>query len=111
MAYSQMLADRVENQFKEIKLSNYEAKKMFGGVGYLLHGNMACGILGDRLVVREGKDAYQDALQKPGTSEFNTTGRPMSGWVFVDLSAIQTDADLKNCPQTGVYFALTLSPK
>ena len=78
MAYDQALAARVEAVLAELNPPNLENEKMFGGVGYLVRGNIACGIRKDKLVVRVGKDAYQDALGQPGADVFDITGRPMT---------------------------------
>ena len=86
-------------------------KKMFGGVGFILNGNMACGVLNDSLIVRVGAEAYQKALEKPHTRPFDTTGRPMTGWVMVDPPGYKHDQDLKNWVMQGIEFARSLPPK
>jgi len=111
MAYDTALASRVEDMLAELNLPLLENKKMFGGVSCMVQGNMACGVLDDYLIVRVGKDAYEDALRQPGTSEFGTTGRPMTGWVKVQPSALQTAADLQAWVLKGLAFALALPAK
>ena len=86
-------------------------KKMFGGIGFLVKGNMACGVHKDALIVRVGPDAYQEALDKAHTRPFDITGRPMKGWVMVDQAGYESDADLRAWVQQGVEYALTLPPK
>ena len=95
MSYDQALAARVEDVLAELNPPNLENKKMFGGVGYLVRGNMACGIQKDKLVVRVGKDTYQDALGQPGADVFDITGRPMTGWVLVSPAAVKSADDLR----------------
>ena len=84
---------------------------MFGGVGYLLNGNMACGVLNEYLIVRVGADAYQDALNHPHTKEFETRGRPMTGWVMVSPEGYAEAAALGAWVQKGIAIADALPPK
>jgi len=108
MAYDENLAARVRATFGTYPLIE---KKMFGGVGYLLHGNMACGILDDALIVRVGQDAYEAARTRPHTRDFDTYGRAMRGWVMVNPAGTRNDGDLSAWVMQGIEFALTLSPK
>ncbi|MCP4538427.1 MAG: TfoX/Sxy family protein [Chloroflexi bacterium] len=109
MAYDEGLAQRVRELLDE-QPGNVE-KKMFGGVGFIIHGNMACGVHKNALVVRVGPERYQDTLAKPYTREFDITGRPMKGWVMVASDGYETDEVLKDWVQQGVEFALSLPPK
>ncbi len=108
MAYDEDLAERISATFGNIPIVE---KKMFGGVGYLLHGNMACGILDDALIVRVGKENYDEALSHPHTRVFNTTGRVMRGWVMVSPEGTANEDELSNWVEQGIKFALTLPPK
>ena len=87
------------------------AKKMFGGVGYLLNGNMACGVHKDYLIVRVGPDNYSDALEEPHTKVFDITGRPMRGWVMISKDAWTSSELLKQWVDRGLTFAATLPAK
>ena len=109
MAYDEGLAERIEGALGE--LPGLVAKKMFGGVGYLVAGNMACGVHGDALIVRVGPERYTDALLAPHTREFDLTGRPMKGWVYVEPEGISSDEDLADWIAQGVAFARTLPQK
>jgi TfoX/Sxy family transcriptional regulator of competence genes len=109
MAYVEGLAQRVMEVLSE--QSGLVDKKMFGGVGYMVHGNMACGVNGDALIVRVGPDRYQEALAQPHVKPFDMTGRPMKGWVVVSAEGCQRDEALEAWIQRGVDFALTLEPK
>jgi len=111
MAHDQKLASRIKTVFDDLEPPLKTELKMFGGICFLTQGNIACGILDDKLIVRVGKPAYQEALAKPGTSPFDTTGRPMAGWVFVENSTIENDSDLHAWVRQGVNFALTLPVK
>ncbi|MDD5371469.1 MAG: TfoX/Sxy family protein, partial [Anaerolineaceae bacterium] len=86
-------------------------KKMFGGVAFLLNGNMACGVQGDVLIVRVGPEGYADAIAQPYTRPFDMTGRPMSGWIVVDPPGYRTQEDLRAWLQKGIGFALSLPQK
>ena len=109
MAYDEFLATRVRAALGP--LPNLEEKKMFGGVGFILHGNMACGVHKNDLIVRVGEAKYQDSLSRPHTHVFDMTGRTMTGWVVVEPSGCSTDADLKNWVEQGLEFALSLPGK
>jgi hypothetical protein len=77
----------------------------------MLHGNMACGVHKDFLIVRVGPEGHNDAMHKPRTRAFDITGRPMTGWVMVEASGFESDQDLEARVSLGVKFALTLLPK
>jgi hypothetical protein len=109
MAYDEGLAQRMREALAVIP--DIDEKKMFGGIGFLLNGNMACGVNKDDLIVRVGPEAYKGALAEPHTKEFDMTGRPMKGWVVVRPGGYETDQALKRWVQRGVDFALTLPPK
>ena len=72
----------------------FNKKRMFGGVGYLLHSNMCFGVHKANLIVRCGPKAYQQQLLKPEVRQFDITGRPMTGWVMVPKTEIGDQADL-----------------
>ena len=108
MAYNIELAKRISATFGNIPIVE---KKMFGGVGYLLHGNMACGVLDDALIVRVGLEDYEAALKRPHTRVFDTTGRVMRGWVMVSPKGTSNENDLSDWVEQGIKFALTLPLK
>ena len=81
MGYNLKLAERVRDQLDGMP---YVEKKMFGGVGYLLHGNMACGVIQDDLIVRIDPQEQPALLKKPHVKLFDMTGRPMKGWLVVE---------------------------
>jgi TfoX/Sxy family transcriptional regulator of competence genes len=109
MAYDEGLAQRVREEMDAAP--DYVEKKMFGGVGFMLRGNMACGVIGEELIVRVGPDAYEEALAAPHTQPFDMTGRPMRGWVVVTAPGYEADEDLAAWVERGVDFALTLPAK
>ena len=75
MAFSEALAERIRQQLARRK--NVEEKRMFGGVGFLLNGNLLVGVWKESLVVRLGKDEGEEALKERHVKEFDITGRPM----------------------------------
>ena len=75
---------------------------MFGGVGYMLHGNMACGILDDALIVRVGKENYEAAMARSHTRIFESRGRSMNGWVMVDAPGTADDSELAEWVDAGI---------
>lgn len=109
MAYDEHLAGRIHNLLAG--QPGLVEKKMFGGVGFLLHGNMACGVHKESLVVRVGPERYQEALGRPYTHPFDITGREMKGWVMVSAEGCAADEHLAAWVKEGVNFALTLPPK
>jgi TfoX/Sxy family transcriptional regulator of competence genes len=109
MAYDEGLAQRVRETLNEPP--GLVEKKMFGGVGYMLHGNMACGVYKDKLIVRVGPEGHAGAMSRPHTAPFDITGRAMKGWVMVEAAGYESDDDLKEWVQLGVDFALTLPSK
>jgi hypothetical protein len=109
MVYDEGLVQRVREVMGE--LPGYVEKKMFGGVGFMLHGNMACGVNGADPIVRVGPEQYESALAEPHTRPFDMTGRPMKGWVFVTAEGYEADADLKGWVQRGVAYASSLPAK
>lgn len=111
MAYNERLAKRVDAALEKLNPPKLVDKKMFGGIGFMVQGNLACGVIDDRLIVRVGKEAYEDALKEPGVRLFDITGRPMSGWVMVEAEVLQSDAALAGWVAQGVEFALSLPPK
>ena len=111
MAFDEVLAQQVEDYCRTLAPSSLEKKKMFGGVGFLISGNMACGVIQNKLIIRIGKDAYLDALEQPLTAPFDLTGRPMTGWVYVDNSVVENVNNFHSWIKKGIDFALTLPKK
>ncbi len=109
MAYNDDLARRI----REILVGNpgIVEKRMFGGVGFMLQGNMACGVNKDDLIVRVGADDYPQAISQPFTRPFDFTGRPMQGWVMVSPEGYVADSELKAWVDQGVAYALSLPAK
>lgn len=109
MPYDESLAERIRLTFGRKK--NIVEKKMFGGVGFLLNGNMCVGIWKDSLVVRIGPEEYKPALAQPHVKKFDITGKEMKGWVLVRLEGLETDEDLAKWIKLAVKFVSPLIPK
>lgn len=84
---------------------------MFGGVGYLLHGNMCFGTWKDHLILRLGQNQAQNALKKKNVQPFDITGRAMEGWVMVTPPGIQPEASLKQWITQDIDFVSKLPRK
>jgi len=109
MAYDLDLA----KQIKEILagMTGISNKKMFGGIGFMLHGNMICGVINKDLIVRVGLDQYDQCLELPHTHVFDMTGRPMRGWMSVSPEGFETTDDLVKWVEKGISFVKSLPPK
>jgi TfoX/Sxy family transcriptional regulator of competence genes len=84
---------------------------MFGGIGFLLHGNMACGVHKDNLVVRVDPEKHGVLLKKPHAKPFDLTGKPMKGWLLVEADGCKTEKQLSAWVKEAVEFASSLPPK
>jgi hypothetical protein len=109
MAFSEALAERIRQRLSRRK--HVEAKKMFGGVGFLLNGNLLVGVWKDSLIARLGPDQAEKALPEPHVKEFDITGRPMKGWVLVEPEGVEGDDQLGGWIQRAVTFVGKLPKK
>lgn len=109
MAYDERLAERVRGVLTRER--DVTEKKMFGGVGFMIEGNLACGVNGDDLIVRVGPEAYGDLVLRPHTRPFDFTGRPMKGWLVVEPAGVATGDDLGYWLSLGTSFARSLPAK
>jgi TfoX/Sxy family transcriptional regulator of competence genes len=109
MAFDEGLAERIRAVLDA--RSDVDERKMFGGIAFLVAGNMACGVMGDELLVRvEPADA--GALEsEPGARRADMAGRPMKGWLLVAPEATADDGDLERWVRRGEDFAASLPPK
>lgn len=110
MAYNVRLAERIR---AEVQGTPVIEKKMFGGVGYMLHGNMACGILGDDMIIRVRSGDYEELLKRKHVKIFTMKNgpRPMKGWLIVESTGYKTARQLSEWVKMGVEFAASLPPK
>jgi TfoX/Sxy family transcriptional regulator of competence genes len=109
MAYDEGLAERIRDL--TAGRGDLGEKKMFGGLCFLVSGNMSFGIVGSELMVRVGPAAYEGALAQPHAREMDFTGRSMKGMVYVDEDGLAEDEDLAAWLERGLAFASSLPPK
>jgi hypothetical protein len=107
MAYDEGLAQRIREQITD--QTGVTEKKMFGGLSFLLNGNMACGVIKDELIVRVGPQS--DTVHQPHARPFDFTGRPMSGWVVVEPAGFESGHSLQQWLEQGIHFAQSLPAK
>jgi hypothetical protein len=109
MACSESLAARIREALARKK--GVEEKKLFGGVGFLLHGNMLAGVWKDSLIARLGPEEGEEALLEPHVQEFDITGRAMKGWVLVEPEGVENDETLTGWIDRATAFVRTLPAK
>lgn len=109
MPYNEPLAERTHRQLA--RRENVEEKKMFGGIALLLNGNVCVGVWKNSLIARVGPEQYPDALKESFVSEFDITGRAMSGWVMVAPEGIEDDDQLQEWIGRAMKFVETLPAK
>ncbi len=109
MAYSTSLAARVRDAVQHHP--GVTEKKMFGGVGFLLHGNMLVGIWKESLIVRLDPEQGATALTQPHVSPMDITGRPMRGWLMVAPAGLDEDRDLQSWISRAIQFVKGLEPQ
>jgi hypothetical protein len=106
MPYDSRLAERLERVLKGRR--GFEQKKMFGGIGWMLNGNMCVGIYKDWLITRVGESAGAQILKEKHAKPMDITGKPMKGWVMIDPKGVESDASLKRHADLAVEFVTTL---
>jgi TfoX/Sxy family transcriptional regulator of competence genes len=109
MAYDEAVAKRVRTAFG--KTPDVAEKRMFGGIAFMVRGNMCCGVIGDRLMLRVGPDGYEAALSLPHARAMDFTGRPMKGMVYVEPAGFASAGGLKAWIARAMEFALSLPAK
>ena len=109
MPYNEKLEEKIDAL---VKRWQYVAKKkMFGGVCYVLKGNMAFGILKDFLIVRMDKEQGEQSLKDKNVRSFDVMGKPMAGWVMVTETTWKRQAALEGWLGVGKKHALSLPKK
>jgi TfoX/Sxy family transcriptional regulator of competence genes len=109
MAYDENLADRVRETLRDVP--DVSERKMFGGLAFLVSGHMACGIVGQDLMLRLGEDAADAALDKPHVRPMDFTGKPMRSMAFVEPAGVSTRAALDDWIRLTIEHVRTLPPK
>jgi hypothetical protein len=110
MAYDEDLADRIRGAVG--RTDGITEKRMFGGLAFLLHGNMAVAASGQGgLLLRVEPDETEALMQEPHAGPMEMRGREMSGWLRVDAAGVATDEDLRRWVDLGLSRAGSLPPK
>jgi len=109
MAFDEALAERIRTRLDAEP--GVTEKRMFGGLAFLVEGNMCVGVHKDDLVARVGPEVGEAALDRPGARPFDITGRPMNGWILVSSDAVDNDPDLAAWVGDALAFARSLPPK
>lgn len=86
-------------------------KRMFGGIAFLVRGNMCCGVIGNRLMLRVGPEGYEVALSRPHARPMDFTGRPMKGMVYVEPAGFASSGNLKGWIGRAMAFTRSLPAK
>ena len=93
MAYDEKLAGRVRERIVETH-KNIEEKKMFGGLCFMVNDKMCLGVEKERLMLRIDPEKYDELLEKEGCTPMDFSGKPMKGFVFIDVDALKTKKQL-----------------
>jgi TfoX/Sxy family transcriptional regulator of competence genes len=109
MSYDETLVDQIRKLLPSRK--NLTEKKMFGGLGFLLSGNICCGAWNEFLILRLGEDAARQVLGEPHARPFDITGRPMRGWVMIEPAGWQDQSRLRRWVSWAVEFTDSLPEK
>jgi hypothetical protein len=109
MAYDEGVAQRLREVFAD--RIDWAEKKMFGGIAFMVSGNMCCGVIGDTLMARVGAEQYKKALSRPHVREMDFTGKPLKGFVYVDPEGFESDGDLEQWVSMCENFVDSLPPK
>ena len=110
MAYDEALAERIRELLAPRE--GVSERKMFGGIGFMVGGNMACGVSSSsELIVRLDPGEYDQAMAESGVRPFDMTGRPMKGWILVEPAAVASDEELAGWVDAGADYAASLPPK
>jgi TfoX/Sxy family transcriptional regulator of competence genes len=105
MAYDEKLEARIRDLLGPY--TDLEAKKMFGGLCFLINGNMACGVLNGELIAKVDPERNDALLKKPGARPFDFSGRPMKGILYVGPNGVKTSKDLHFWVETSLAHALS----
>ena len=110
MAYDEVLAERVQDVLGDS--DGLTSRKMFGGIAYMIHGNMACGVVDDKVMLRLGNEGAAKALSKESyISPMDFTGKKMNSMVYLDDGGHESDAILATWVNEAATFARSLPKK
>jgi len=109
VAFDEGIADRVRERVGGH--AGWSERRMFGGIAFMIEGNMAVGVSGQDLMVRVGPEADAEALGRPGARPFDMSGRPMAGWVLVAPEGYAEADTFTEWVDQGIAYAKSLPPK
>jgi len=109
VAYSEELASKIRTALAP--RADITERKMFGGLAFMLGGNMCCGVVGETLMLRLGNEGAAAALGEPYTKPMDFTGKIMKSMVYVEPAGIAALEDLHRWVNRGADFAAALPPK
>ena len=110
MAYDEALSERIRVALHE-RRDDVREQRMFGGIAFMVAGNMCVGVIRDDLMVRLGEERADAALEEPHTRPMDFTGRPMRNLIYVDAAGTADDAALRSWIDRALRFVDTLPPK
>ena len=108
MAYNILLSQRIDQLIKNKK--GFTRKEMFGGIGYMFNGNMCVGIHKDDLIVRFDSEMNDTLMSKKNVKPFDITGRPMKGWLLVNVEGVKGN-ELEKWFELALAFVKKLPSK
>jgi TfoX/Sxy family transcriptional regulator of competence genes len=104
MAFDEALGERVATVLQRAGI-DFQEKRMFGGLGFMINDKMCVGIVKDNLMVRVFDEKYADVLKTPHTREMDFTGRPMKGFLYVSPDGLRDDGSLQDWIDLGIEFS------
>jgi hypothetical protein len=109
VAYDEDLAQRL----RELLASRLDVteRKMFGGIGFMVSGNMCVGVQGEDLIARVGEERFDAGLAEPHARVFDFSGRPSKGFLYVAPGGTADEGDLRAWVDRALAFVNTLPPK
>lgn len=108
MVYNEQLASKIRTMAKRKGLTE---KKMFGGMAFLLNGNLCFGVIKEDLLVRVGPERHGEVVKLAHARPMDFSGRPMKGFIYVDSEGWSKDATLKKWLDMGADYASSLRKK
>jgi TfoX/Sxy family transcriptional regulator of competence genes len=109
MAYNPQLLERIRAVLAQ--RTDVTEKKMFGGVAFMVRGNMACGPHGDNLLIRIGEEAAAKAMTEKHVKPMMFTGRPLKPFATIEAPGLKTESQLRRWVTMAADYAASLPPK
>ena len=109
MAYDEELAKKIADVLAE--QGDFDERKMFGGIAFMVKGHMCCGVINEDLMLRLGPEGAAKALDDAHVRPMDFTGRPMKGYIYIAKEGVRTEAKLRERIQPALDFVATLPAK